>query len=124
MPLTMPTAVDAVAEARKIADQMVEDFRKFKDPNDPAPEAMTERNVLASFAIYYYERPNGSKKFDNTIGAALIDSEDAMPYMDFPESVLQRLKNSFLSFGGQGSEIWRKGPAEWAFSWNNERDDV
>lgn len=121
MPLTLPTASDAVAEARRIADSMVDDFRKFKDPHDPSPEAMTEGHVLASISILYYERPGGTKKFDFTIGAALIDSQDAMPYMDYPESILQRLKNSL--FGGKGTEVWRKDVSEWAFSWDEEKDD-
>lgn len=121
MPLTLPTAFDAVEEARRIADSMVDDFRKFKDPHDPSPEAMTEQHVLASIAILYYERPNGSKKWDNTIAATLIDSQDAMAYMDYPESILQRLKGSF--FGGAGTEVWRRDVNQWAFSWDNERDD-
>jgi hypothetical protein len=121
MPITMPLATDAVREAQKIADSMVDDFRKYKDPHDPAPEAMTEQHVLASIAIFYYERPNGSKKFDNTIGAALIDSEDAMSYMGFPEAILQRLKSNL--FWGKGTEVWRKAHNEWAFSWDNDRDD-
>lgn len=120
MPLTLPTASDAVEEARKIAERLVDDFRKYPDPHDPAPEAAREKFVLTSFAVYYYERSSVTK-FDHTVGVALPDSEDSMPYMNFPEAVLQQLKNS--RFGGQGSDVWRKGTEEWAFSWDEERDD-
>ena len=121
MPLTLPTASDAVDEARRIADSMVDDFRKFKDPHDPSSEAAREKFVLTSVAVFYYERPNGTKKFDNTIGVTLYDSEEAMAYMDYPEAILQRLKGSY--FGGQGSEVWRRAQNEWAFSWDDEQDD-
>jgi hypothetical protein len=120
MPLILPTASDAVAETRRIADSMVDDFRKFKDPHDPSPEAATEKFVLTSVAIFYYERAT-TKKFDHTIGVALYDSEEAMAYMDYPEAILQRLKNSF--FGSQGTEVWRRSHNEWAFSWSDEKDD-
>lgn len=120
MPLILPTANEAVEEARKIAERIVDDFRKFKDPHDPSQEAAVEKFVLTSVAIFYYDRAT-TRKFDNTISVALYDSEDSIPYMDYPEAVLQQLKNRL--FGGQGSEVWRRAHNEWALSWNNEQDE-
>lgn len=120
MPLTLPTATEAVEETRRIVDRIVDDFRKFKDDNDPSQEAAVEKFVLTSVAVFYYERAT-TKKFDHTIGVALYDSEDSIPYMDYPEAVLQQLKNRL--FASQGSEVWRRSHNEWAFSWNDEREE-
>lgn len=117
MLITLPTATEAREEAQRLAALKLEDFRKFTDPHDQSAEAASERTILTGLAVFYYGR---LKKFDHTIGAALYDSEESMPYMEYPQAVLQALKDGI--FQGKGTTLWRKAHNEWAFSWNDETE--
>lgn len=119
MTVTMPSATDVREEGQKIAERIVDDFRK---PNLTEDQKHAEDQVLSSIAFMYWPRPDGSRHYDHTVTASLVDTQDAAPYMDYPEKVLETAKNS-LFFLKKSSEVWRRTPSQWALSWNDEKDD-
>lgn len=119
--MSMPLASDVIEEAHKIADRIADQHRKTGLDSD---QEHAEDQVLSSLAFMYYERNNGSgsKNWDHTVGASLVDTQDAAPYMGFPEAVLS-LAKADLFFSEMTSNVWRRSPSQWALSWNDEEAD-
>jgi hypothetical protein len=120
MAVMMPSATDIREEGQKIAERIVDDFRK---PDLTEDQKFAEDQVLSSIAFMYWPRPDGSRNWDHTVTASLVDTQDAAPYMDYPEKVLAEVKSN-LFFLKKCSTVWRRTPSQWALSWNNaEKDD-
>jgi hypothetical protein len=119
MTMTMPTVPEVREEAQKVAERIADDFRK---PGLDQNQEHAENQVLASIAFMYWPRPGGSQKWDHTMTASLVDTQDAAPYMGYPEAVLTRVKDQ-LFFLKKSSDVWRRSPSQWALSWNEEKDD-
>jgi hypothetical protein len=115
MPVTMPSATDVMEGAQKIAERITDDFRK---PGLDQDQRFAEDQVLISIAFMYWPRPDGSRHWDHTVTASLVDTQDAAPYMDYPEAVLATVKNQ-LFFLKKTSSVWRRSPSQWALSWDD-----
>lgn len=119
MTITMPSATDVMEEAQKFAERITDDFRK---PGLDQDQKFAEDQVLVSIAFMYWPRPDGSRHWDHTVTASLVDTQDAAPYMDYPEAVLAKVKDQVF-FLKKSSSVWRRSPSQWALSWNDEKDD-
>lgn len=119
MTVTMPSATDVMEEAQKFAERFTDTFRK---PNLEEHLKFAEDQVLSSIAFMYWPRPEGSRHWDHTVTASLVDTQDAAPYMDYPEAVLNKVKDQVF-FLKKSSSVWRRTPSQWALSWNSERED-
>jgi hypothetical protein len=115
----MPTATDVIEEANRFAERLTDAFRK---PGLDEDDKAIEDKVLISIAFMYHPRPGGSRYWDHTVSASLVDSLDAAPYMDYPQAVLTKVREQAF-FLKKCSEVWRRSPSQWALSWSDESKD-
>lgn len=119
MTVTMPSVSDVIEEGHKLADRLVDDHRK---PGLDEDQRHAEDQVLSSIAFMYWPRPDGSRNWDHTVTASLVDTQDAAPYMDYPEAILAKIKDQVF-FLKKSSSVWRRSPSQWALSWDTEKDE-
>lgn len=104
-----PSSTEVVEEARKIAVRIRYAFEK---PGLTKEQQHAENQVLSSIAVVFWE--NGSKNFHQTVGAGLIETQDAMLYMDYPKKVLEDVNDALMNGTGK---IWCHGVDQWRLSW-------